>query len=238
LCYIRKTKNKLMKTKSMSRLAVVVSCALGSSSFAASVYSSAFINADAGASDRVILGSSGSLLTSGFAGTGYFSTNSDGVILTSSTPDLITSLTSDFVSIGTDNFSSGNNDAFGGAVAGNFVINLGVYSPAPAIGKTLYTFIGNGADLASSTAFVLFKLNQTISADPAPPSLPIDYAFGVNNGTLLFGTSGTYDNYSNDTLGIDAVSVGSYKLVDAVPEPSAALLGAIGALGLLRRRRN
>ena len=48
-------------------------------------------------------------------------------------------------------------------------------------------------------------------------------------GSLAFGAS---------FIGADPVRVGNLTLGTAVPEPSAAFLGAIGALGLLRRRRN
>ena len=43
--------------------------------------------------------------------------------------------------------------------------------------------------------------------------------------------NGFYTNAAGDASTV-------FNVVDGVPEPSAALLGAIGALGLLRRRRN
>jgi hypothetical protein len=211
-----------------------LSVALSTSAYSASIYSSALINADGGPSDRVILGTDGSLLALGYAGIGTFETLTDLQVEAAATPLLIATIVGDFEAIESDDFVTGNNDNYGVAAPGNFVISLDPVNPAPLIGKTLYNFIGNGSTLANSTAFVLFKLNHTISADPAPPGLPTAYSLGMNNGTLLFGLSETFTNYSNDDLSISPTNIAAFKLV---PEPSAALLGALGALGLLRRRR-
>lgn len=61
------------------------------------------------------------------------------------------------------------------------------------------------------------------------PNVPSLGAVTLNSGTMsdLKGTS----VYS-------ATGTSGFQLVNAIPEPSAALLGALGALGLLRRRRN
>ncbi len=54
----------------------------------------------------------------------------------------------------------------------------------------------------------------------------------ISGGTLTFSTPGSATYGTNELIfdNIDTVVV--------VPEPSAALLGALGALGLIRRRRN
>jgi hypothetical protein len=59
--------------------------------------------------------------------------------------------------------------------------------------------------------------------------------YGVfQTGLTLPADPGTY-NVSTNFAGADSLKTMDYAL--SVPEPSAALLGALGALGLLRRRR-
>lgn len=129
-------------------------------------------------------------------------------------------------------------------------------------GKSMYLFSGNGSTLANSTQFFALKTNFSFNAnDDNNPNL-IDVFMGFTGGLTL--TSGSYGN-QNGTLGTNGIAGGSvllgstvtnwptttadggivtptttpgFQMVSAaVPEPSAALLGTIGALGLLRRRR-
>jgi hypothetical protein len=224
-----------MKLKATLNLVAVFTAVLATSAYSATIYSSALINADGGAADRVILSTSGSLLSSGYAGIGWFTTLTNGQVTAGATPELISGLTSSFTALGSDNFVDGNSNNLGSAVPGSFIINVAQTNFTSSF--TLYNFIGNGATLAESTSFALFRLNQTVAPDPALPAVPLAYQFGMNDGTLVFGTAGTFPGYSNNDLGITSTPVSSFQLVNAIPEPSAALLGAIGALGLLRRRR-
>jgi hypothetical protein len=68
---------------------------------------------------------------------------------------------------------------------------------------------------------------------PADASIPNSVAFALDstNAASLTYTVGHYDANINSASGGSVVLAG-------VPEPSAALLGAVGVLGLLRRRRN
>lgn len=75
--------------------------------------------------------------------------------------------------------------------------------------------------VVTGTGAVSVTLNGPVSAFPTS---------GVN--VVATGDAGNKFNGSSGTSG----SAGYYYLL--VPEPSTALLGAIGALGLLRRRRN
>lgn len=98
-------------------------------------------------------------------------------------------------------------------------INLNLVSPALA-GKafSLFWLEGGKAGLLSDAQFILPPDGSTVTFDN--PFVGVD---PVRTAGLAYsGTSGT--------------STG--PAVNFVPEPSAALLGAIGALGLLRRRRN
>ncbi|MGL4400195.1 MAG: MYXO-CTERM sorting domain-containing protein, partial [Luteolibacter sp.] len=96
-----------------------------------------------------------------------------------------------------------------GAVASNLNSELG------AVGNRLYLWIESG----DATSYGAYKGVQV----PALGTLSINSGsvsdLGV--GTSVFSSTGT----------------SGYQLA-FVPEPSAALLGAVGLLGLLRRRRN
>jgi MYXO-CTERM domain-containing protein len=70
-------------------------------------------------------------------------------------------------------------------------------------------------------------------------------AFGADISSAISTTTVTLSNFttavnvaqSNSYTEVAPVT-GSGPAINFVPEPSAALLGALGALGLLRRRRN
>jgi len=63
-------------------------------------------------------------------------------------------------------------------------------------------------------------------------------AYGLlSNAAFIIPSDGTVNlNLTSNFVGVDTVHLANQTLV-SVPEPSAALLGALGALGLLRRRR-
>lgn len=91
--------------------------------------------------------------------------------------------------------------------------------------KEIYVIVGNGATRAASTDFAILRTtNPTLfPANVAPVST---VTFSVPNGTAL-----------NPLANAGSVT-GNVLTLQGIPEPSAALLGALGALGLLRRRRN
>ena len=133
---------------------------------------------------------------------------------------------------------------FGGTVAFNTAGTTGnrsVYTDPHGLtvtgsvfaGKNIYLFAGNGTSLALSTEFVVAKSAFLFNAaDDALPT-PTVYTIRPDNYTLLYGSSiANVYTASTDT------SVTPGWQMYGVPEPSAALLGALGALGLLRRRRN
>ena len=99
------------------------------------------------------------------------------------------------------------------------------------IGKTLYAFVGNTASLASSTAFSLFVVAPAIFDDTTGES---EYVVNPGNGgTVLIGTTST----STVDAGAGPGTYNTLRTVAIVPEPSSALLGLIGAICLLRRKR-
>jgi hypothetical protein len=128
---------------------------------------------------------------------------------------------------------------FATAAAGSY--NGSFFSPSNLVftdalglaGDNVWLWVTDGGNLnlvmqATSAAAgdFLFKADADI-----PNSGNLDISTGAFPGwTLALGTF--------TTGGVNASYGGSYVLNDAIPEPSAALLGAFGAIGLLRRRRN
>ena len=97
--------------------------------------------------------------------------------------------------------------------------------------KFIYLFIQNAA--GTEVAILKTTLQFLASDDPTLPNVTKTIT-QANIGTVLKGGTGfTALTANNDT------SAGlAYNTVQLIPEPSTALLGAVGALGLLRRRRN
>jgi hypothetical protein len=109
-----------------------------------------------------------------------------------------------------------------------------IVPPSALIGRTLYAFVGNTADLNSSTAFSLFEVGP-IQDDTSAES---EYLINPSSGTILIGEIGS----STVVPGPGVVSgqnntFRTLKTVAIVPEPSSALLAMLGALSILRRKR-
>ncbi len=101
-------------------------------------------------------------------------------------------------------------------------------------GKNIYLIAGYGNTLAGSTEFLVLKTTTlfTDAQDLLPTALTLTVRPDATT-TTLFGSTNTNVWTTNS----DAVTTAGWTMA-AVPEPSAALLGAFGVLGLLRRRRN
>lgn len=100
-------------------------------------------------------------------------------------------------------------------------------------GKNMYFFSGNGTTLQNSTQFLVFKSATLFQvADDSSPTA-IGVVFRPGSGTTLFGS----EVASVKTTNTDASATAGWQMATAIPEPSALLLGALGALGFLRRRR-
>jgi hypothetical protein len=159
-----------------------------------------------------------------------------------------------------------DNFVYAGDNAENFTLSLtGVATTNPNFtyaGGGTPSIFGLGIDPGYGTAFAIDALNDSLSTSinpnfPGDSELTILGGLGVDvasfgglvadwDGNLFasLSTDGlTSSLYSiNSTTGA-ATSLGSFGAgvgisSIAVPEPSAALLGAFGALALLRRRRN
>jgi len=106
----------------------------------------------------------------------------------------------------------------------SFTDNLNIGTTGSAFAsKNVYLLVGfGGTNLATSTQLFAYKFNDTFGATDSPT--PITLTLSSSPGSVLLGT--------NNSSRFQAVAL------TVVPEASTALLGAIGALGLLRRRRN
>lgn len=101
-------------------------------------------------------------------------------------------------------------------------------------GKNIVLFAGNGTTFGTSSEFLVvdtgIAFNSVSDGTPTPTTLTVR----PDSSTLLFGST-VLDVY---TTNIDTSVTPGWSMATPVPEPSAALLGALGVLGLLRRRRN
>lgn len=126
-----------------------------------------------------------------------------------------------------------------GLINGADYNSAGNVYPAGFQGQTAYILITNNSVVASATALALFTGVDTNTATTflAPDGLGNRVqSFNLTSdvGRVVLGTvrAVTTQPVAGNTF-VNGVSM----IPTAIPEPSAALLGAIGALGLLRRRR-
>jgi hypothetical protein len=115
--------------------------------------------------------------------------------------------------------------------------NLSSQDAAAWLGKNFYVIIGNSSVLSESTEALVFVFsNSTIGGtEPVTSTLNMRSNATTANGTLLFGTFNTVQ--IDPTPGTPGNANAAFALQQIVPEPSAALLGLLGAIGLIRRRR-
>lgn len=184
---------------------------------------------------RIFFDASGDSLGTGFVAVGYFQTLTSGQFATTTSAQFA----SDFSILG----SASNSLTYTGfgpenAIEGIVSLSASASTPTgnPFVGKTAYVLVGNGSSLATSTQLFIMATGISIPADPSTP-ITIDMSAGTTPGTVQMGV----DNH-NGAVFIGNNNAGSitngYRLATIfIPEPSTALLGAIGALGLLRRRR-
>lgn len=180
--------------------------------------------------DTLFANNNGTLMSSGTVAIGYWSAGvtTDQINTIEELVPLLASFTA------ADNAVPGASVAFSGPgyLAEDPVINSPILAGNPLIGKGVYVIATSAASLAAATIndeFSVFFL-RNISEDS-----PIENTYTGNplGATIIIGTSGVF-------TGDAGFGQGNYATLQmaVIPEPSAALLGAVGALGLLRRRRN
>lgn len=179
-------------------------------------------------STNAIVSSSGALLNGSYVGVGYFSGLSDSQIqlMDESTFNSITT-GSGFQALE----SSTSWWAFGaGLVDGN--AQGAINSGSDFIGEAIYSIIGNGATLATSTELLIFKFSAVFAQDEPIFSANAKMDVSSGNGTVLWGGTGNYaDNYFGE--GVNP----AFNTVGLVPEPSRVFLLMLGLVGLMMRRR-
>lgn len=122
---------------------------------------------------------------------------------------------------------------FGGTQTDTGKINgsVSATSPTSLNNSVLNLYVGTAAYGTAGASWVIMNMTNNL-AFPADVTLTGGPTFlaSVTNGVNFVARS----NVNNGFTAPVATAGGSLNLV---PEPSAALLGALGALGLLRRRR-
>jgi hypothetical protein len=104
-----------------------------------------------------------------------------------------------------------------------------IASPAAFNNNRIWFLLGNGLTGDTSTEFAIFTtaLGTLFPADITQPGGPNITLSSVANIQVLNGAGSAISVDSNPDI----------IQLQVIPEPSTALLGLIGALGLLRRRR-
>lgn len=123
---------------------------------------------------------------------------------------------------------SSNAIAFQTSAAGNAGYFTGTFTYSTNPGQAIVLWVTDGGN----NNFIA-TLNQVFANDANAP-------FNSNTYDITAATRGELSvKLGSFVAGADGFggTGGNFILNNAVPEPSAALLGAIGALGLLRRRR-
>ncbi len=116
--------------------------------------------------------------------------------------------------------------ASGAAVGYNGYFSTGSLAHTDAFaGQAIWVWLTDGA----GTNALLTGVGSYLADSAIPNSVAVSFdKTNIANATFALG--------SYNSNGVNPATGGTVVL-NAIPEPSAALLGAIGALGLLRRRR-
>jgi hypothetical protein len=156
---------------------------------------------------------------------GFFSTDNLGSV---ASPASLASLFTQFGNTVTFNANgtTGNRSVFSSAQ--NVTVSGSSFAD-----KFIYLFVGNGTTFLDSTEFLVAKSTLTFAqvadATPTPTVLTIR----PDNSVNLLGTEIT----NVQTANVDTSTTAGWQTAALVPEPSSALLGLLGVVGLLRRRR-
>ena len=101
----------------------------------------------------------------------------------------------------------------------------------------LTTYSNDGAGVTNQT---VSTVNLTFDATVVKTESPDRIMYGVKIGSAITASGTTINVFVDNLTGGDSATRTWYDGVgfEAVPEPSAALLGGLGFLALLRRRRS
>lgn len=113
--------------------------------------------------------------------------------------------------------------------------------------NNIYVIVGNATTLASSSLIAVFAgaTVQGGSVQSVFPTVPSNgtaaaSALTTTMSRMVFGKSIASGSFTQPSGTLNGTYAQGVQLIstNVVPEPSALLLGAVGMLGLLRRRRN
>jgi len=126
-----------------------------------------------------------------------------------------------------------SNTTFTGLFTGPNTSTLSAY-PAGFDSAQTYMIVGNNATLANSTQIAVYSQPGVIFATPVA-GIASTAINATTTGDWLYGTPTALTQQT--TLTNSAFTTGIQLIASPVPETSTAVLGALGLLGLLRRRR-
>ncbi len=150
-------------------------------------------------------------------------------------------------------FTAGQSINLGSVIGGDTVFAMGGFNgAAPGIDASALTLTYGVNGTAANQAFAFFWFpGATFAGDPITSGSSAktigSQVGGLNttsaDGVFDIGMTLPADGWigSSGAANVDGggtLADSRFTAVNLIPEPSAALLGAIGALGLLRRRRN
>jgi len=98
-------------------------------------------------------------------------------------------------------------------------------------GDEIFVMIGTGTSFANSAQIGVLKTTFTFAVDDSNP-LPTLISINPTNSTPMYGIMLVSNVKTTDT---DSTTTPGWRIF--IPEPSTALLGLLGAISLLRRRR-
>ena len=254
-------KSKLLRRATLPLFAIAAALPLRAATVT-TLYSTGF---DAPTySDGVLLGQDGWVASSGTGTNNLTVANSatDGTITLAATGEDLRRLFTPAQTTGSVFLSADINVATA-AATGDYFIHLGDGSTSNFYARTYIRSSGAGFVMALGTSSGAVTYGTTVLSFGTNYSLLVRYdinAGPLNDTGALFINPITVDGTGDTpyvaatTVGTDATTIGSVSLrqggasnaagltvdniaVFTVPEPATALLGAVGLLGLLRRRR-
>lgn len=193
-------------------------------------------NANDGLTDTLYANESNVLLSAGVVSTGYFAASVNLADI-DTIPELFAAL-GGFTTITSRDFGL-TSLTLGGIFAGyadQFSVpgatSIGPVNAAPLLNRVIYTIVTDAATLGGATLTSGFALFQSgVLSGDTPNEVQITVS-PPTSGAIIGGNDTVTGNFG----GQGSATFNTLTLA-SVPEPSTALLGALGILALLRRRR-
>ncbi|MEI6654398.1 MAG: hypothetical protein WCP45_06490 [Verrucomicrobiota bacterium] len=223
------------------KLSLAVAATLLAGGMYASATTMIVSNVDTGIGDTLYANSNGTLMNSGLVTMGYFAA---GVTQSQidTVPELLAQLTLGNFTLVTSAIPGATGPTLG-AVRGyaeqSDPTSIGIITGANALlGRVVYSIVTDATSFTvgagvgqinGGSHFAMVSIGTIVDDNPNESN----FTSNPKGLTPIIGTNGTFNG--SPGVGADA---GAYNtLIMAIPETSSVLLGALGMLGLLRRRR-